>query len=62
MQAFDFRFLWDEQGQDLVEYTLILSFILFTVIGLAIGFKSSIAGILSTTNYNLSYANSLGSR
>jgi Flp pilus assembly pilin Flp len=59
MHAFDFRFLGDEQGQDLVEYTLILSFLMFTVIGLAIGFKSSIAGITSTTNVNLSLANSV---
>lgn len=59
MQAFDFRFLGDEQGQDLVEYTLIISFLMFTVIGLAIGFKSSIAGITSVTNSNLSLANSV---
>lgn len=59
MQAFDFRFLRDEQGQDLVEYTLLISFLMFTVIGLAIGFKASIAGITSTTNQNLSAANSM---
>jgi Flp pilus assembly pilin Flp len=59
MHAFDLRFLWDEQGQDLVEYTLLLSFVMFTVIGLAIGFKTSIAGIVTTTNTNLSLANSV---
>jgi Flp pilus assembly pilin Flp len=59
MHAFDFRFLVDEQGQDLVEYTLILSFLMFTVIGLAIGFTSSIAGITCVTNHNLSLANSV---
>jgi Flp pilus assembly pilin Flp len=59
MQAFDFRFLRDEQGQDLIEYTLLLSFLCFTVLGLAIGFKSSIAGITSVTNTNLSLANSV---
>jgi len=51
-------FLDDEQGQDLVEYSLILGFILFTVLGLAAGFKSSIAGITSLTNTHLSMANS----
>ena len=59
MHALDFRFLCDEQGQDLVEYTLLISFIMFMLIGLAIGFKSSIAGIVSTTNSNLSLANSV---
>ncbi len=59
MQAFDIRFLLDDRGQDLVEYTLIISFLMFAVIGLAIGFKTSIAGITSTTNSNLSLANSI---
>jgi Flp pilus assembly pilin Flp len=59
MQAFDIRFLLDEQGQDLVEYTLLISFVMFLVIGLAIGFKSSIMGVASTTNSNLSLANSV---
>jgi Flp pilus assembly pilin Flp len=59
MQAFDRRFLLDEEGQDLVEYTLILSFLMFTVIGLAIGFKTSIAGITAATSTNLSLANSV---
>jgi Flp pilus assembly pilin Flp len=59
MRAFDFRFLRDEQGQDLVEYTLLLSFVMFTILGLAIGFKTSIAGIVCVTNTNLSLANSV---
>jgi Flp pilus assembly pilin Flp len=59
MDAFDIRFLSDEQGQDLVEYTLLISFFMFLLIGLAIGFKASIAGITSTTNTNLSLANSV---
>jgi len=59
MRSFDLRFLRDEQGQDLIEYTLILSFLCFTILGLAIGFKTSIAGIVSTTNTDLSLANSV---
>ena len=57
MIAFCFQFLQDEQGQDLVEYTLILSFVLFAVIGLAAGYTASVAGVTSTTNHNLSLAN-----
>jgi len=53
------RFLQDEQGQDLIEYTLILGFILFTLVGLATGFRPSIAGITSLTNTDLSLANSV---
>ena len=51
------QFFRDEQGQDLVEYTLILSFVLFAVIGLAAGYHDNIAGVTSTTNSNLSLAN-----
>lgn len=58
MKVLCYRLVWDEQGQDLVEYSLILGFILFTLVGLATGFRSSIAGITSHTNANLSMANS----
>jgi Flp pilus assembly pilin Flp len=58
MIAFCWQFLQDEQGQDLVEYTLLLSFVIFTVIGLARGYHDSIAGVTSTTNSNLSLASS----
>ena len=51
------HFLQDEKGQDLVEYTLVLSFVLFAVVGLATGYHASIAGVTSTTNSNLSLAN-----
>jgi Flp pilus assembly pilin Flp len=57
MIAYCYQLLRDEQGQDLVEYTLILSFVLFAVIGLAAGYHSSIAGVTSTTNSNLALAN-----
>lgn len=50
------QFLADEQGQDLVEYSLLLAFIMFTVFGLIKGFTTSIGGVASTTNSNLSAA------
>jgi Flp pilus assembly pilin Flp len=58
MAAFWWQFLLDEQGQDLVEYTLIITFVLFAVVGLAGGYHSSIASVASTTNSNLSFADS----
>lgn len=54
-----FRFWSEETGQDLVEYTLLMAFIMFTIIGLCTGFGSSIAGITSTSNSQITYANSL---
>ena len=48
-----------EDGQDLVEYSLLLAFIMFTMIGLAIGMKDSIIGITSTSNSQISYANTM---
>jgi Flp pilus assembly pilin Flp len=57
MNAYWFQFFRDEHGQDLVEYTLILSFVLFAVIGLAAGYHDGVAGVTSTTNSNLALAN-----
>ena len=53
------RFLADDRGQDLVEYSLLLAFIMFTVLGLIRGFNTSISGVESTTNSNLSAAASI---
>ena len=53
------RFWNDEQGQDLVEYTLVVFFVMFTVVGLARGFHSSIAGVAAVTNSNLAAAHSV---
>jgi Flp pilus assembly pilin Flp len=49
---------WDEEaGQDLIEYTLLLAFILFCVIAL-IGYGSaSVAGIISTSNSQIAAGN-----
>ena len=52
------RFAAEERGTGLVEYTLLLAFVMFTIIGLASGFHSSVAGVTSVTNSNLASANS----
>jgi Flp pilus assembly pilin Flp len=54
-----FQFWREEDGQDLVEYTLLMAFVMFTIIGLASGFGSSVAGITSTSNSQITYANTL---
>lgn len=52
--------LWrEERGQDLVEYTLLMAFVMFTIIGLASGFGSSVAGITNTSNSQITYANNM---
>lgn len=47
----------EEQGQDLVEYTLLLFFVLSILIGLTTGFHSSIAGVAAISNSQLAAAN-----
>jgi len=51
--------LTQEDGQDLIEYSLLLAFIMFTMIGLAIGMKGSIQGITSSSNSQITYANTM---
>lgn len=52
------RNFWnDEQGQDLIEYTLLMAFVALASAALFIGAGSSIKGIWSTTNAQLSTAN-----
>jgi Flp pilus assembly pilin Flp len=48
---------WQEDGQDLIEYTLLLAFVLFTIIGLFSGLGTSVAGIVGITSTNLDAAN-----
>jgi Flp pilus assembly pilin Flp len=49
--------LRDEAGQDLIEYTLLLSFLLFCTIAI-VGFGGdSIKGIVSTSNSQIAYGN-----
>lgn len=57
MRPLRVRSFWaDDAGQTLVEYSLLLVFMLLVVIGLAINFQQSINGVNSTTNSNLTTA------
>jgi Flp pilus assembly pilin Flp len=48
-----------DDGQDLIEYTLLLAFVMFTIIGLTAGFSASIRGIVSVSNSQISAANTM---
>jgi Flp pilus assembly pilin Flp len=47
----------DEQGQDLIEYTLLMAFVALASAALFIGAGSSIKGIWTATNTQLAAAN-----
>ena len=52
------RNLWnDEQGQDLIEYTLLMAFVALASAALFLGAGGSIKGIWMTTNNQLVQAN-----
>ena len=51
------RFIRDEQGQDLIEYTLLMAFVALASAALFIGAGGSISGIWSQTNSQLVTAN-----
>ena len=52
-----FSFWLDENGQDLIEYTLLLAFFMFCTIAM-IGFGgASVQGIVSTSNSQLAAGN-----
>jgi Flp pilus assembly pilin Flp len=56
------RNFWnDEQGQDLIEYTLLMAFVALASAALFLGAGGSIKGIWTTTNQQLSNANSSAS-
>lgn len=55
------KFWNDEQGQDLIEYTLLLAFVALTSATLFIGAGRSVAGIWSVTNSRLVAANASAS-
>lgn len=61
MIKFVTRFLADEQGQDLIEYTLLLAFVALASAALFIGAGASVQGIWSTTNSQLVAANTAAS-
>jgi Flp pilus assembly pilin Flp len=53
------RNLWmDEQGQDLIEYTLLMAFVALASAALFLGAGGSIKGIWGVTNSQLTQANS----
>jgi Flp pilus assembly pilin Flp len=55
------QFLIDEQGQDLIEYTLLMAFVALASAALFLGAGGSIAGIWTTINNQLSQANTVAS-
>ena len=56
------RNLWqDEQGQDLIEYTLLMAFVALASAALFIGAGGSIKGIWSVTNSQLAAASTQAS-
>jgi Flp pilus assembly pilin Flp len=50
-------FVLDDQGQDLIEYTLLMAFVALASAALFIGAGGSIKGIWTTTNSQLDAAN-----
>ena len=57
------RGFWnDEQGQDLIEYTLLMAFVALASAALFIGTGGSVKGIWSTTNSQLVAANASASQ
>jgi Flp pilus assembly pilin Flp len=55
------NFVRDEQGQDLIEYTLLLGFVALASAALFIGAGGSINGIWQVTNGHLANANNAAS-
>ena len=51
------NFLRDEQGQDLIEYTLLLAFVALASAALFIGAGGSVKGIWVAANTSLATAN-----
>jgi Flp pilus assembly pilin Flp len=55
------NFWKDERGQDLIEYTLLMAFVALASAALFLGAGGSISGIWTTTNSQLTQANTLAS-
>lgn len=55
------RFLHEEEGQDMIEYTLLLAFVCLASAALFIGAGTAVKGIWTTANTLLSEANSSAS-
>jgi Flp pilus assembly pilin Flp len=54
-------FLNGEEGQDMVEYSLLLAFIALAAVGLLSGIKTQIAGLWTTINSTLASTNTAAS-
>jgi Flp pilus assembly pilin Flp len=61
MKTMFYQFVKDEQGQDLIEYTLLLAFVALASAALFIGAGNSVSGIWSVTNSRLVAANTSAS-
>lgn len=59
MRNFVTNFVNDEQGQDLIEYTLLLAFVALASAAVFIGAGTSISGIWTTANTKLANANAV---
>ena len=57
MKQFVSRFVREDQGQDLVEYTLLLAFVALASAALFINAGTSIGGIWNVANSRLANAN-----
>ena len=55
------KLIQDEQGQDLIEYTLLMAFVALASAALFLGAGGSIKGIWTITNNQLSQANTQAS-
>ena len=56
MKNFITRFVKDEQGQDLIEYTLLMAFIALASAAIFVGAGSSVNGIWKASSNNLANA------
>jgi Flp pilus assembly pilin Flp len=57
MKTLLFNFVKDEQGQDLIEYTLLLAFVCLASAALFISAGGSVGGVWSQANTRLTAAN-----
>lgn len=53
------EFLSHDDGQDLIEYSLLLAFVMFTIIALTAGFSASIRGIVGVSSSQIANANTM---
>jgi Flp pilus assembly pilin Flp len=61
MKQFTQNFLKDDEGQDLIEYTLLLAFVALASAAVFIGAGTSISGIWTAANNRLSNAAAVAS-